>query len=77
MNIHNGFAESSDLSGWVEWAEESDPDNEGGAWDFPLVSERYVLELLQQIREVKIDTEEFIKLLKNPVKDEEDKHENT
>ena len=66
---HNGMPETSDLTGWVEWAEDVDPDRDSNVWDKSLVSVDYVMKLLQQIREMKIDTEKFCDLLKNPIKD--------
>ena len=78
---HKGKPESSDLSGWIEWAESidgcpcgenmADYQNQGGQYDFQLVSIGYVLELLQQIREMNIDIGGFIDLLNNPIKDKQ------
>jgi hypothetical protein len=72
QNLHEGIPQSADLSGWLEWAEEIDADGESGfVWDSPLVTVDYVIELLQLVRELKIDTEEFLQLLNNPIKDKE------
>jgi len=67
--MHEGKPESHDLSDWVEWAEDNDSENDGGLWDFPLVSVGYVLDLLQQVRKMKMSTGEFCISLKYPKED--------
>lgn len=61
------------LQEWIEWAEEMDGypsgeyphdyENEFNQYETELVEIKYVQELVQQVRELKIDTEQFLKLL--------------
>jgi len=77
-NLHNGRPESLDLTAWIDWAESiddnpcgpnaSESENSCDQYGIKLVSVDYVLELLQQVREMKIDTEDYLRLLNNPIK---------